>query len=77
MSPSGAPAGPRHGEEPPEPCLIPDCKEPSVRHLTLTEARRAFPTLPEEGRRAPLCRTHYKAWKKATKEARTLDRLGR
>ncbi len=77
MSDEPAPRGPRHGEEPPEPCLIPDCGEPSVRHLSLTEARKAFDQLPEEGRRAPLCRTHYKAWKKATKESRTLDRLAR
>ncbi len=68
----------RHAEAAaPEPCLVAGCGEPSVRHLSLAEARRAFPDLPEEGRRAPLCRAHYKAWKKSTKEARALDRLGR
>jgi hypothetical protein len=59
----------------PEPCAIPGCGAPSERHLSLTEARKAFETLPESGRRAPLCRTHYKEWKKKTKEARKLDRL--
>jgi hypothetical protein len=48
-----------------------------VRRLSLAEARRAFADLPEKGRRAPLCRVHYRAWKKATREARALDRLGR
>ena len=63
-------------EAPPEPCMIPGCGAESVRHLTLAEARKGFPELPEKGRRAPLCRAHYKAWKKATKEQRSLDRLG-
>jgi hypothetical protein len=64
-------------EPAPERCAIPECREAVARHLSLTEARRAFPELEERGRRAPLCRTHYKQWKKATKDARTLDRLGR
>ena len=63
--------------EVPELCLVPGCSGEAIRHLTLTEARRAFSNLPEKGRRAPLCREHYRAWKKATKESRKLDRLGR
>jgi hypothetical protein len=63
--------------EPAESCLVPGCSAEAVRHLTLTEARRAFGNLPEKGRRAPLCRDHYRQWKKATKEARKLERLGR
>ena len=61
---------------PPEPCVIPGCGAESVRHLSRTEARKGFPDLSEEGRRAPLCRVHYREWKKATKDARALDRLG-
>jgi hypothetical protein len=57
-----------------EPCLVPGCGAPSVRHLSLTEARKAFSTLPEKGRRAPLCRDHYREWKKSTKQARQLER---
>jgi len=64
------------GAEEVEPCLVPGCGLPSVRHLSLTEARRAFSNLPEKGRRAPLCREHYRAWKKATRESRALERLG-
>jgi hypothetical protein len=59
-----------------EPCIVPGCGAPSVRHLALTEARKAFDRLPDKGRRAPLCRDHYREWKKSTKEARKLDRLG-
>jgi hypothetical protein len=55
--------------------VVPGCGAPSERHLSLTEARKAFDALPESGRRAPLCRSHYKEWKKKTKEARKLDRL--
>jgi hypothetical protein len=68
---------PRRRIEEQDRCIVPDCDENAVRHLALVEARRAFDQLPESGRRAPLCRLHYKEWKKATKESRLLDRLGR
>jgi hypothetical protein len=60
-----------------ESCSLPDCPGEVVRHLALAEARRAFEQLPEKGRSAPLCKAHYKEWKKATKKDRTLERLGR
>ena len=72
MSP---PAVPRRGEEEDEPCIVPGCGAASLRHLAFTEARKAFPQLPDKGRRAPLCRDHYREWKKSTKAARKLDRL--
>ena len=59
----------------PTPCAVPGCGGPAVRSLARTEVRKAFPQLSEEGRRAPLCKDHYKQWKKATKAARKLDRL--
>jgi len=59
-----------------EPCLVPGCGAASVRRLSLTEARKAFPNLPDRGRRAPLCRDHYREWKKATKKSRQLERAG-
>lgn len=59
-----------------EPCAVRGCGAPSVRHLSLPEAKKAFTDLPDKGRRAPLCRDHYREWKKATKAARKLDRLG-
>jgi hypothetical protein len=75
MSPEG-PQRPPAEDEPPESCAVPNCGAEAARHLSLTEARRAFPQLSEKGRRAPLCKDHYKEWKKSTKEARKLDRLG-
>jgi hypothetical protein len=60
-----------------EPCLVPGCQAPSVRRLARVGVAKVFPDLPERGRRAPLCREHYRAWKKATRERRQLDRLGR
>ena len=75
---SGGPA-PRRSAEPEAdaPCVVPGCGLPSVRHLARVEAAKAFPNLPEQGRRAPLCREHYREWKKATREDRALERLGR
>ena len=75
MSPD-PPASGRAAPEEAEPCAVPGCGAVSVRHLALTEAKKAFPDLPDRGRRAPLCRDHYREWKKATKQARKLDRLG-
>ena len=72
---SGAPAHPTGDSPQEESCILPNCGEVAVRSLSLTEARKAFPDLPDSGRRAPLCRTHYKEWKKSTKESRKLDRL--
>lgn len=67
--------GPRpRSAEAEEPCLVSGCGAPSARRLSLTEARKAFPGLPDKGRRAPLCRDHYREWKKATKKARQLER---
>ena len=59
-----------------DPCAVKGCRAPSIRHLSLPEAKKVFTDLPDKGRRAPLCRDHYREWKKATKSARKLDRLG-
>lgn len=75
MTPSD-PAARHRAAEVSETCAVPGCGAEALRHLAFAEARKAFPTLPERGRRAPLCRDHYKEWKKATKGARKLDRLG-
>jgi hypothetical protein len=65
------------GSEEADPCIVPGCSEPAARHLALAEAKKAFEDLPDSGRSAPLCRAHYKEWKKATKDSRLYDRLGR
>jgi len=69
-------SGPEPTGEGEDPCAVPGCGAPALRHLSLTEARKVFSNLPEKGRRAPLCRDHYREWKKSTKAARRLDRLG-
>jgi hypothetical protein len=56
-------------------CSIAGCTEPVHRSLARSEVRKAFPDLSEQGRRAALCRTHYKQYKKATREDRTFARL--
>jgi hypothetical protein len=76
MSPEEAPRGPKSREELPEPCIVVGCGAESIRHLALAEARKGFPDLPEKGRRAPLCKDHYREWKKTTKQARKLERIG-
>jgi len=75
---SGAPESPRRSmsENEEETCLVPGCGAAAVRRLSLTEARKAFSNLPDKGRRAPLCRDHYREWKKSTKKARQLERAG-
>ena len=73
MSAGPEPEG-RGADEPEEPCLVPGCGAPAARRLSLAEARKAFSNLPDRGRRAPLCRDHYREWKKATKKARALER---
>jgi hypothetical protein len=67
---------PRSRAEGDDPCAVPGCSALAVRHLARAEARKVFSNLPEKGRRAPLCRDHYREWKKSTKDARKLDRLG-
>ena len=63
-------------EEGTDPCIVPNCGAPAVRSLAMPEAKRAFEHLPDSGRRAPLCRAHYKEWKKLTRGERQLERLG-
>ena len=43
MSPE--PAHPARDAEEEEPCIVPGCGAPSVRHLALPEARKAFDRL--------------------------------
>jgi hypothetical protein len=74
MSPE--PDEPTPEAESEDPCAVPGCGAPAIRHLALAEARKVFPTMAEKGRRASLCRDHYREWKKTTKSARKLDRLG-
>lgn len=55
-------------------CDVAGCKNQAERSLSRAEMSNSGLTLSGEGRRAYLCREHYKAWKKATKKSRTLER---
>ena len=55
-------------------CDVAGCKNQAERSISRAETADSGLTLGGDGRRAYLCREHYKAWKKATKKARTLER---
>lgn len=57
-------------------CSVADCDQDALRSLPRRKVEKAVSELTlEEGRRAYLCREHYKKYKKATKQERTIDRL--
>lgn len=65
----------RRGKEPTH-CTVSGCGNPAKRSLSRRKVEKAVPEFSlEEGRRAALCRDHYKEYKKATKVERTTDRL--
>ena len=55
-------------------CDVTGCKNLAERSLSRAEAGNSGLSLGGDGRRAYLCREHYKAWKKATKKGRTMER---
>ena len=63
-------------DEKPEVCAVTGCGEPAARSLSAAKVKQVLPELKLEnvGRRAHLCRAHYRAFRKKTKEERELDR---
>ncbi len=58
------------------PCSVSGCDQEVTRSLSYRKVRDALSEHGiQEGRRAYLCKLHYKEYKKATKEERTVDRL--
>lgn len=55
-------------------CSVMGCSNKAVRSLSRSELGVSGLNVGGEERRAYLCRDHYKAWKKATKKSRALDR---
>jgi len=53
-------------------CSVADCGEDAVRSVSVPKAKAAG--LEVEGRRAYLCREHYKTFKKGSKEQRRIER---
>ncbi len=65
----------RRGEES-KTCAVVGCDNEAVRSLSRRKVADALTDAEvKEGRRAGLCRDHYKQYKKATKVDRTIDRL--
>jgi hypothetical protein len=59
-----------------ETCTVVGCDKDAVRSLSRRKVAKALSDVDvEEGRRAHLCKDHYKRYKKATKVERTIDRL--
>ncbi len=57
-------------------CSVVGCGNDSVRSLSRRKVSEAVEDMEvAEGRRAYLCRDHYKKYKRATKADRTFDRL--
>lgn len=72
-------AGRRAPREEAERCDVSGCKEMAARSVSTKRYQTALPGVTfngEVGRRVGVCRTHYKDFRKATKEERELDRLG-
>ena len=61
-----------------ETCGVSGCGEDAVRSVAVDKAKEALPgkSLAADFRRVHLCREHYRAFRKATKKDRELERLG-
>ncbi len=55
-------------------CGVVGCKNQAERSLSRADVGSSGLSVGGEGRRVYLCRDHYKAWKKATKQSRDLER---
>lgn len=55
-------------------CSVQGCKNSAERSISRTQIGGSDLKVSGEGRRAYLCREHYKQWKKATKDSRDLER---
>lgn len=62
-----------------EKCSIAGCDSKAERSLSRSKAEEGLEgfTFEGEGKRASLCKEHYRRYKKATKEDRELEMLGR
>ena len=68
---------PRRAAEKAHKCDIEGCKEEAERSISRKKLEKAGMGLSGEiGSSAHLCRTHYREFKKKTKDDRTYERLG-
>jgi len=68
----------RHAtESEPKGCDIQGCSEPSERSISSKKVEKAgFEVSDSVGKRAHLCKKHYREFKKKTKKDRELESLG-
>lgn len=64
------------GPPPKDQCAVADCDKPAERHFARAKVEAALPEKKLRTGRgsAGLCREHYRAFKKATRDDRKLDR---
>ena len=55
-------------------CNVDGCDADAVRSLNTKKIEDAGLRLNSSGKKSGLCKEHYKEWKKATKEDRSLER---
>ena len=55
-------------------CIVDGCDADAVRSLNTKKIEDAGLRLNSSGKKSGLCKEHYKEWKKATKEDRSLER---
>jgi len=55
-------------------CNVSDCNNDGFRSLNTKKVEEAGLRVSINGKKAALCKEHYKEWKKETKEDRSLDR---
>jgi len=74
--PAKIPAPMADEDEKPDICVVVSCGQPAARSLSTAKVKQVLPDLKlgDVGRRAHLCRTHYREFRKKTKEERALDR---
>ena len=56
------------------PCNVEGCDADAVRSLNTKKVEDAGLRLNSSGKKSGLCKEHYKEWKKATKDDRSLER---
>ena len=65
-------------DKPQEKCNVPGCDAEAERSLSRKKVKDAMDwALKGEGKRAALCKAHYREFKKATKEERKIESLRR
>ena len=56
------------------PCNVDGCENDAVRSLNTKKVEDAGLRLNASGKKSCICKEHYKEWKKATKDDRSLER---